>query len=66
MYCVKGESEKNFGWRRVLAMARMGISALCGGSGGLSPPDGGWGKAPVLPRDLARAVGERHRARAAR
>ena len=31
----------------------------------MSPPDGGWGKAPVLPLILARADDERNRARAA-
>ena len=34
-------------------------SALCGVQGDSSSADGGWGKAPVLPWDLARADGER-------
>ena len=41
-------------------------SALCGVQGDLNPPDGGWGKAPVLPWNLARADDGRNRARAAR
>ena len=48
------------------ALARMYPSALCGVQGGSSPPDGSWGKAPVLPWNLARADDGRNRARAAR
>ena len=63
LVCIASRGKvKNFEWLRMLEMARMDSSVLCGVQGDSSPPDGGWGKATESLGILARAYGERNRA----